>query len=118
KLKYPRSVFFIISNEFCERFSYYGMRSKLLWMESSGQVQVRYQTRNRLGGQGSNRIRVSQRFYSYPLHVNDGAVPVAALLIPTPSINMTILYLSVVYAIGNVVISVASATGAIDIPGR
>lgn len=27
KLKYPRSIFFIISNEFCERFSYYGMRS-------------------------------------------------------------------------------------------
>ena len=28
KLKYPISVFFIIVNEFCERFSYYGMRSK------------------------------------------------------------------------------------------
>ena len=27
KLKYPFSVFFIISNEFCERFNYYGMRS-------------------------------------------------------------------------------------------
>ena len=27
KLKYPRSVFFIIVNEFCERFNYYGMRS-------------------------------------------------------------------------------------------
>lgn len=27
KLKYPYSVFFIISNEFCERFNYYGMRS-------------------------------------------------------------------------------------------
>lgn len=28
KLPYPKSVFFIISNEFCERFNYYGMRSK------------------------------------------------------------------------------------------
>lgn len=27
-IRYPKSVFFIISNEFCERFSYYGMRSK------------------------------------------------------------------------------------------
>lgn len=27
-VKYPKVVFFIISNEFCERFSYYGMRSK------------------------------------------------------------------------------------------
>ena len=29
-IKYPRSVFFIIVNEFCERFSYYGMKSKPL----------------------------------------------------------------------------------------
>ncbi len=27
-LPYPKSIFFIVSNEFCERFSYYGMRSK------------------------------------------------------------------------------------------
>lgn len=29
KLKYPKSVFFIMSSEFCERFSYYGMRGVL-----------------------------------------------------------------------------------------
>ncbi|XP_059482681.1 peptide transporter family 1-like [Neocloeon triangulifer] len=28
-LKYPKSVFFIITNEFCERFCYYGMRTIL-----------------------------------------------------------------------------------------
>ena len=28
-MKYPYSVFFIIGNEFCERFSYYGMKSIL-----------------------------------------------------------------------------------------
>ncbi|KAH3753821.1 solute carrier family 15 member 2-like isoform X1 [Dreissena polymorpha] len=28
--KYPYSVFFILSNEFCERFSYYGMRAILV----------------------------------------------------------------------------------------
>ena len=28
-LPYPKSVFFIISTEFCERFSFYGMKSKL-----------------------------------------------------------------------------------------
>ena len=27
-LPFPKSIAFIISNEFCERFSYYGMRSK------------------------------------------------------------------------------------------
>ena len=26
KLPYPKSVFFIMGNEFCERFSYYGMK--------------------------------------------------------------------------------------------
>ncbi|XP_053661069.1 peptide transporter family 1-like [Anopheles marshallii] len=30
KLKYPRSIPFIISNEFCERFNYYGMRTVLV----------------------------------------------------------------------------------------
>lgn len=28
KLPYPKSIGFIISNEFCERFCFYGMRSK------------------------------------------------------------------------------------------
>ncbi|CAB3368266.1 Hypothetical predicted protein [Cloeon dipterum] len=28
-LKYPKSVFFIVTNEFCERFCYYGMRTIL-----------------------------------------------------------------------------------------
>ena len=28
KIPYPKSVFFILSTETCERFSYYGMRSK------------------------------------------------------------------------------------------
>ena len=30
KYPYPKSVFFIISTEFCERFSFYGMKSKYL----------------------------------------------------------------------------------------
>jgi len=29
KLPYPKSVFFIISTEFCERFSFYGMKTVL-----------------------------------------------------------------------------------------
>ena len=28
RIRYPKSVFFIIVNEFCERFNYYGLRSK------------------------------------------------------------------------------------------
>lgn len=29
KLPYPKRVFLIISNEFCERFNFYGMQGKL-----------------------------------------------------------------------------------------
>lgn len=32
-VKYPKAVGFIISNEFCERFNYYGMRSKYIWSD-------------------------------------------------------------------------------------
>jgi solute carrier family 15 oligopeptide transporter 1 len=38
KTKYPFSVFFIVSNEFCERFNYYGMRSKITILLRSHQV--------------------------------------------------------------------------------
>ena len=49
KLPYPKSVMFIIGNEFCERFSYYGMKSilglylhnKLHYGEESATVSVR-----------------------------------------------------------------------------
>ena len=30
KYPYPKGIPFIVSTEFCERFSYYGMKSKLL----------------------------------------------------------------------------------------
>ncbi|TNN42699.1 Solute carrier family 15 member 1 [Liparis tanakae] len=32
---FPVSIFFIVINEFCERFSYYGMRGELLFFISS-----------------------------------------------------------------------------------
>ena len=30
KLPYPKAIWFIVGNEFCERFSFYGMKSKQL----------------------------------------------------------------------------------------
>ncbi|GIY81677.1 peptide transporter family 1 [Caerostris extrusa] len=46
KEKYPKAVFFILGNEFCERFCYYGMRTiltiylteELLYNDSSATV--------------------------------------------------------------------------------
>lgn len=35
RARYPRSIFFIISNEFCERFNYYGMRGDFVTFKLS-----------------------------------------------------------------------------------
>lgn len=35
---FPKSIIFIISNEFCERFMYYGMRSKWIQLSSACSV--------------------------------------------------------------------------------
>ena len=35
KYPYPKSVLFIISTEFCERFSYYGMKSKTIYINKN-----------------------------------------------------------------------------------
>jgi hypothetical protein len=48
KFPYPKAVFFIISTEFCERFSFYGMKSK-----SCGQRAIlNFTPRGELGHQG------------------------------------------------------------------
>ena len=33
KLPYPKSILFIVGNEFCERFSYYGMKGKNIFYQ-------------------------------------------------------------------------------------
>ena len=32
KIPYPKSIPFILTTEFCERFSYYGMRGSKIWL--------------------------------------------------------------------------------------
>lgn len=45
---YPISIFFIVVNEFCERFSYYGMRGKCVCLhlslnkEKAWKIQCKY----------------------------------------------------------------------------
>ncbi|XP_047115520.1 solute carrier family 15 member 1 isoform X1 [Schistocerca piceifrons] len=101
KPKYPRSVFFIVTNEFCERFSYYGMRTILsLYL------------RNILRYDDDTATTIYHTFtmlcYFFPLF---GAMLADSLL----GKFRTILYLSFVYAAGNIVISLASAND--SIPG-
>uniref|UniRef100_A0A0P5IK34 Oligopeptide transporter 1 n=1 Tax=Daphnia magna TaxID=35525 RepID=A0A0P5IK34_9CRUS len=94
KLKYPKSVFFIIINEFCERFSYYGMktvlglyfRNILLYDESESTVYYHL---------------FSMLCYFTPVF---GAILADTYL----GKFKTILYLSILYACGNIILSVAS----------
>ncbi|XP_075230334.1 peptide transporter family 1-like [Lycorma delicatula] len=95
--KYPKAVFFIVSNEFCERFSYYGMRSILpVYLHSVLQYSA------------NDTTVIYHAFtmfcYFFPLL---GAIMADSVL----GKFRTILYLSVVFAIGNTILSVASTPG-------
>lgn len=91
KKKYPYAVFFILSNEFCERFSYYGMRAIL----------VLYLTRW-LKFEKDQATSIFHGFsllcYLMPLF---GAVLADGFL----GRYRTILYLSIIYFVGNLIVS-------------
>lgn len=95
KLKYPKAVFFIIGNEFCERFTFYGMRTILsLFL--------------------SNSLELDEDTSTIIYHVFSCLCylfPVLGAIIADSWLGKfkTIAYLSVVYAIGNIVVSVAAA---------
>ncbi|BES98582.1 oligopeptide transporter [Nesidiocoris tenuis] len=94
KIPYPKSVFFIIGNEFCERFSYYGMRTILVLYLNE-------------------HLRYSENESTIIYHV------FVMLCYFTPVIGgimadswlgkfKTILYVSLIYAFGNIVLSSSS----------
>ncbi|XP_046824212.1 peptide transporter family 1 isoform X1 [Vespa crabro] len=95
KLKYPKSVFFIISNEFCERFSYYGMRTVLtLYLI------------NVLNYPDSTAIVIYHVFtmfiYFFPLF---GAILADSIL----GKYHTIFYVSIIYAVGQLLLAFSAA---------
>ncbi|KAF2882325.1 hypothetical protein ILUMI_23849 [Ignelater luminosus] len=103
KLPYPKSVFFIVSNEFCERFSYYGMRTILsiylvdILLFSQSDATVIYHTFTML-------------VYFFPIF---GAILSDSLL----GKFRTILYVSCIYASGNIILALA-ATPPLNFPAR
>ncbi|KYM98055.1 Solute carrier family 15 member 1, partial [Cyphomyrmex costatus] len=96
KVKYPKSVFFIISNEFCERFSYYGMRTVLsLYLY--------------------NMLKYSESTSTIIYHIFSAFVyffPLLGAIISDSWLGKfnTILYLSIVYSLGQVILSLSAAT--------
>ncbi|CAK9798135.1 Peptide transporter family 1 [Anthophora quadrimaculata] len=95
KLKYPKSIFFIISNEFCERFSFYGMRTVLtLYLQ--------------------NQLMYTEQMTIVIYHVFTAFVyffPVFGAMLADSLLGKfrTIFYLSIVYAIGQFLLSLSAA---------
>ncbi|XP_003739698.1 solute carrier family 15 member 2 [Galendromus occidentalis] len=94
---YPKSVFFIICTEFCERFSYYGMRTILFIYLSKILLYSEADTKSIYHG-------FTMACYFMPLL---GAIIADSYL----GKYKTIFYISIIYAIGNGVLS----AGAFDL---
>ncbi|XP_021037637.2 solute carrier family 15 member 1 [Mus caroli] len=97
---YPLSIFFIVVNEFCERFSYYGMRALL----------VLY-FRNFLGWDDDLSTAIYHTFVALCY-----LTPILGALIADSWLGKfkTIVSLSIVYTIGQAVISVSSINDLTD----
>ncbi|CAK1588211.1 unnamed protein product [Parnassius mnemosyne] len=94
KLPYPKAVGFIVTNEFCERFSYYGMRTILsLYL------------RDKLGYSDNGATVIYHVFTMFAYFF-----PVLGAMIADGWLGRfrTIFYLSLVYATGTVLISVTA----------
>eukprot|EP00003_Mantamonas_plastica_P010382 TRINITY_DN19824_c0_g1_i1.p1 TRINITY_DN19824_c0_g1~~TRINITY_DN19824_c0_g1_i1.p1 ORF type:complete len:235 (-),score=47.94 TRINITY_DN19824_c0_g1_i1:25-729(-) len=100
--RYPRCVWFITANEMCERFSFYGLRAIL----------VLY-FHNFMGYSEDNSITYYHLFIflSYLWPVLGGYIADAHL-----GKYKTILYLSVIYCIGTVILSVTAIQGVTGTP--
>ncbi|XP_036318046.1 peptide transporter family 1-like isoform X2 [Rhagoletis pomonella] len=94
KLPYPKSVFFIISNEFCERFNYYGMRTIL----------VLYLTRQLLYSDDNATVI----FHIFTMFVYFLCVVGAIISDSWLGKFKTIFYLSLVYVTGSVLVSLGA----------
>ncbi|XP_064091461.1 solute carrier family 15 member 2-like isoform X2 [Macrobrachium nipponense] len=96
KIPYPKSVFFIIGNELCERFSYYGMKTILT-------LYLKYQL---LFSEDSSTVIYhvwAMMCYFTPLL---GAIIADTVL----GRFRTIFYISIIYVLGNAVLSLSAIT--------
>ena len=117
KYRYPFSVFFIISNEFCERFNYYGMRSMLclttcnahLWVTSllfilSSAILALYLTR-KLDFSDDNATII---YHTFTTLVYFCCIFGAIIADSWWGKFHTILWLSIVYVSGSTVLTLGS----------
>lgn len=94
KLKYPRAIPFIISNEFCERFNFYGMKTIL----------VLYLTRKLLFDDDTATVL----YHTFNCLVYFFCIFGAIIADSWWGKFKTIFYLSIVYASGSSVIAIGA----------
>ncbi|XP_037282426.2 solute carrier family 15 member 1 isoform X3 [Rhipicephalus microplus] len=97
---YPKAVFFIIGNEFCERFSYYGMRTILTLFLINVLMFEEHTAKSVYHG------FVMACYFS----------PVLGAMIADSYLGKfrTIFYISIVYAIGNITLAVSAVPALVD----
>ncbi|XP_050514437.1 peptide transporter family 1-like isoform X2 [Diabrotica virgifera virgifera] len=95
KIPYPKSVFFIVSNEFCERFSYYGMRTIL----------ILYLTNILLFSESQSLVT----YHSFSMAVY--FFPIIGAIISDSFLGKfnTILYVSMIYASGSILLALTAS---------
>ncbi|XP_011266928.1 peptide transporter family 1 isoform X2 [Camponotus floridanus] len=103
KLKYPKSVFFIVTNEFCERFCFYGMRTVLALYLSD---MLKY---------GESTAVIIYHVFIFFVYFS----PVLGAIVSDSWLGKyrTIFYVSIIYAIGQLLLS-ASAAPTFGLPAR
>ncbi|XP_055389659.1 peptide transporter family 1 [Condylostylus longicornis] len=102
KIKYPRAIPFIIGNEFCERFTYYGMRAILVLYLT---YELNYDHKD-----------ATVIFHVFTMLVYFMCIPGAIIADSWLGKFMTILSLSCVYVLGSVLVSL-TAIGPLNLPG-
>ena len=102
KIPYPKHVFFILGNEFCERYSFYGMKSLLTLYFV-----------NKLEYSKDQATIIYHTFVAFAYFM-----PIIGSFISDQFLGKfkTIVYLSLVYILGHCIKSVASITSFSSIP--
>lgn len=94
KLPYPKSVFFIVGNEFCERFSYYGMKAIL---------SIYFKSKLHFSEDSATVIYHTFSLFCY-------FTPIFGAMIADQLLGKfkTIVYISVIYVLGHVLKTMAA----------
>ncbi|XP_031639199.1 solute carrier family 15 member 2-like, partial [Contarinia nasturtii] len=102
KLTYPKRIFLIIGNEFCERFNFYGMRAILVFY-------MKYKL-------DFTESDAAVLFHTFVMLMYLTCILGAVLSDVWLGKFRTILYLSILYAAGSIIVSISAVPGIVISP--